>query len=698
MLDPLYCRMSDTRSRSSSGSGGDATGHLLQCPLCSAPYDEYDHEAKLLACHHSLCLGCAKQLAIDRQSFKCPLCRRKTAVPPKGGVAALQTNFYVSSVRDIVVPGTSTMESCPKHTGQPLLFFCETCMQPICMNCTVLDHEKSSGHVIKDITDTVKLHSEILQSKIQKADKALASRLNTLQCLKTEMGTLETTRAVAVDQVNETFVQLQSKLEGRKNALLKEIADTHDTKKKEIIEKAQSIKSEAKELQELKTGYQETVDTGNPIKIVKAATNIEAVRSLELMYQNETLAAETKGFIEWRYQKGLTTFVEAMNSFGEICTGKALPGQVDVSIPHCTAGLLTTVKVEILSTEGNEIDGLPVTVNVTAPNDAKLPNKTQNQGKGVYLVRFRPQIPGPHTLSILLLNKPLCDNSTRVFVVESNSPVQVIGSEGKKDGQLFHPTSVILGPNNLLYVADMGNKRIQMFDLEGRPAGTFGVGSSKATTYDIAINTATEELFCTKVAPDEETGRMVANSVRVFGLDGEKKRQFINRGMVNALFITLNSKGWIICSDAADNCVYIHSKEGTVLRKFGSAGAEPGQFQFPSAICVTRTDEICVSDTRNHRIQIFKADGNFIREFGVHGDEPGQLFSPRGVTVDAHSNVLVADSQNRIQVFRPDGTFVSLIDSQKDPINEPYNMAVTQDGHVYVADFKNNCVKKFKYM
>lgn len=691
--------MTDNKSRSSSSGSNshiDSTGHLLQCPLCSSPYDSYEHEAKLLSCHHSICLGCAKQLAIDRQAFKCPLCRKKTTVPSKG-VSALQTNFYVSGVRDIVVPGAPTTESCPKHSGQPLLFFCETCMQPICMNCTVLDHEKSSGHVIKDITDTVKLHSEILSSKVQKANKALVSKQNALQCLKTEMGTLETTKNVSIDQLNETFAQLQKKLEDRKASLLKEVEDTYTAKKKEIVEKAQTVKAEAKELQTIQADYQDTIDSGNPIRIVKSATNIEEIRSLELMYQNENNVKETKGFIEWKYERGLLSFVEALNNFGEVRTGKALPGQIDVSIPHCTASLSTTIKVEILSSEGNDIDGLPVTVNIIGPNDSKLVTKVHNQGGGMYLVRFRPKVPGPHSVFIMLLNKPLGDFS-RAFVVESNNPVQVIGTEGKKDGQLFHPTSVLLGPNNHLYVADMGNKRIHMFDLEGNPVGTFGVGSSKATTYDIAINTATEELFCTKVAPDEETGRMVANSVRVFGLDGEKKRQFINRGMINALFITLNSKGWIICSDAADNCVYIYSKEGTVLRKFGSSGSKPGQFQFPSAICVAKNDEIYVSDTRNHRIQIFKPDGNFVREFGSHGDEAGELFSPRGISVDDQGNVLVADSQNRIQVFRPDGTFVSLIDSQKDPISEPYNMTVTKDGHVYVADFKNNCVKKFKYM
>ncbi len=692
------CKMSETRSRTSSGSSGhgDSAGHLLQCPLCSAPYDEYQHEAKLLSCHHSMCLGCAQQLAIDRPAFKCPLCRKKTTVPAKG-VSALQTNFYVSSVRDIVVPGAPAAESCPKHSGQPLLFFCETCMQPICMNCTVLDHEKSAGHIIKDITDTLKLHTEILQAKVHKAERSIADKQNTLQCLRTEMGTLETTKSVAFERLNETFVQLQTKLEGRKKAVMKELEDLYTARKQEIVEKAQSLKVEAKQLQNINQGYQDMMAAGNPVKIVKAATDIDAMKQFEAMCQGGVGTKETKGFLEWKYEKGLVPCVEAISKFGEVRAAKALPGQIDVGVPHCTAGIATGIKVEILSLEGNELDGLPITVNITGPNETKLSNKVSSQGNGVYLVRFRPQLPGPHTIHLMFLGHPL-GNFSKAFVVESNNPVQVIGSEGKKEGQLFHPTSVCLGPNNMIYVADMGNKRIHMFDLEGGSAGTFTVGSSKATTYDIAINAATQELFCTKVAPDGETGRMTANSVRLFGLDGEKRRQFINRAMLNALFITVNSKGWIICTDAADNCAYIYTKEGTVLKKFGTPGTDPGQFQFPAAICVNKKDEIFIVDTRNHRIQMFQPDGNFLSQFGTHGSEPGQLFSPRGISVDDQGNILVADSQNRIQIFRTDGTFVTLIDSHSDPISEPYNMTVTSDGHVFVADFKNNCIKKFRYM
>ena len=61
-------------------------------------------------------------------------------------------------------------------------------------------------------------------------------------------------------------------------------------------------------------------------------------------------------------------------------------------------------------------------------------------------------------------------------------------------------------------------------------------------------------------------------------------------------------------------------------------------------------------------------------------------------------NILVVDSGNkRVQVFKQDGTFVSLIESLGDPLDQPRGMAVTNNGHIFVADRDNHCIKKYKY-
>lgn len=98
----------------------------------------------------------------------------------------------------------------------------------------------------------------------------------------------------------------------------------------------------------------------------------------------------------------------------------------------------------------------------------------------------------------------------------------------------------------------------------------------------------------------------------------------------------------------------------TAAQAWGSAGAESGNFQKPRAVAVAPDGSVYVSDTGNNRIQHLAADGTFIKAWG----STTQLLA--GVT----------EAQ--------DGTF-----------NEPWGIAVAQDGSVYVADTWNNRIQKF---
>ena len=41
---------------------------------------------------------------------------------------------------------------------------------------------------------------------------------------------------------------------------------------------------------------------------------------------------------------------------------------------------------------------------------------------------------------------------------------------------------------------------------------------------------------------------------------------------------------------------------------------------------------------------------------------------------------------------------MSCIESTGSKLNDPRGLAVSSDGHVYVADQKNHCVKQYRYM
>jgi hypothetical protein len=52
------------------------------------------------------------------------------------------------------------------------------------------------------------------------------------------------------------------------------------------------------------------------------------------------------------------------------------------------------------------------------------------------------------------------------IILQQDDKVTIIGKEGHKDGELYYPTDVEI-KNDLIYVADAYNNRVQVFDLNG---------------------------------------------------------------------------------------------------------------------------------------------------------------------------------------------------------------------------------------
>jgi DNA-binding beta-propeller fold protein YncE len=63
-----------------------------------------------------------------------------------------------------------------------------------------------------------------------------------------------------------------------------------------------------------------------------------------------------------------------------------------------------------------------------------------------------------------------------------------------------------------------------------------------------------------------------------------------------------------------------------------------------------------------NKISVFDSAGNFLRRWGKTGSGDGELMRPAGLAVEKNGNIIVVDSgNNRLQVFKPDGTFVGLV-------------------------------------
>ena len=138
---------------------------------------------------------------------------------------------------------------------------------------------------------------------------------------------------------------------------------------------------------------------------------------------------------------------------------------------------------------------------------------------------------------------------------------------------------------------------------------------------------------------------------------------------------------------------------GQLLFQFGGEGDGIGKLCRPWGVCCDKDGNIFVADRSNNRIQVFNPDGSFRHKFGSPGSRNGQFDRPAGVAIDHQGRVVVADKDNhRVQLFTTEGNFLLKFGEKGNKnaqFNYPWDVAISSEGRILVSDTRNHRVQLF---
>ena len=230
--------------------------------------------------------------------------------------------------------------------------------------------------------------------------------------------------------------------------------------------------------------------------------------------------------------------------------------------------------------------------------------------------------------------------------------VRIIGSRGSAPGQMDGPEGLCRDANGDLYVTDEHNRRINIFDKDGKFLRMFEVPQDPQT-----VMVWKDRVY---VALDKR------NYIACYSKEGRELFR-IGHAAVFPLLCWITIPGGIGLfalllllkkPRAAWGALGIFALAGA-----GGSAADylhhdsPGQFRLPDYILVSRDGTaLYITDRANARIQVTDMDGRFKFLFGSRGRGPSQFIDPKDLAWDADGNLVVADSDNsRLEVFTPDG-------------------------------------------
>jgi len=144
--------------------------------------------------------------------------------------------------------------------------------------------------------------------------------------------------------------------------------------------------------------------------------------------------------------------------------------------------------------------------------------------------------------------------------------------------------------------------------------------------------------------------------------------------------------------------VMVYTPGGKLLKQWGTLGAGPGQFIFPTDVAFDAAGRVFVSEYGDHdRIQVFTPDGRYLYEIGSFGQGPGQFARPQSMVIDGDILYVTDAANHRIAVFKTDGTFLrnlGTVGSAPGEFRFPYGLATDSRGRLIVSEFGNCRVQR----
>ena len=672
---------------------------FLSCGICLERYTT----PKVLPCLHTFCENCLQDYIPPHSiSVTCPICRQQSILP-EPGVCALQNNFFVIGLMDVVEKSSmctrckdahalskctdcnellcgecvntrcgsgdsdechrivslselalsqsddgdsmpkSTMLVCPKHAGQSLEFYCADCETAVCEDCTLCEH---STHRNLMLTEAIEEHRQTLQDLLQQAHTQIPVIRDTVSLIHQVAESLSQNFKDAETRVTDAFNCLSKILLQRKEDVLADLHSQYTAKQRTLDHQVESLEALLRSVDGCCECTQHTLTHGNETEVLLMRKEVTEKLSQLTCSEVETHADENPHIAfddaDLDHAKKLIT------NFGVIDSNSAVAHEtvaVGAGLKRCYANKPITVTITTKDCHGNVVNvvGSALAAELSSEEGKTLSTpKIVNNQNGTCDLTYVVDESGVFSLQINLYGQPIKHSPFKVKAYN-----EIAASSERSSSVSKIPKTA-------------GAKQRGM----KRPSSSRSHGSHR------------------------RSGLIEDDLIIRVGCKGRNRGEFTNPQGITCT----DSK--ILVADSNNQCVQVFSNSGDFKHRFGTCGRLAGQMQRPTGVTVTINGNYLVADYDNRWVSVFGPDGKYINKIGT-----GKLLGPKGVCVNHSGHIIVVDNKaSCVFVFQPNGKLLHKFGSRGNAQHQfagPHFCAVNADEDIIVSDFHNHCIKVF---
>jgi len=260
---------------------------------------------------------------------------------------------------------------------------------------------------------------------------------------------------------------------------------------------------------------------------------------------------------------------------------------------------------------------------------------------------------------------------------------------------LVRPQCGAVGPNGRIFITDVGNNSIFVFD---------PINGVLDVWKDADWSTPFISPIGIVALPDGRV--LVADSgagfIYVLDSTGAPLSKIGEHILKRPTGLAFDIKaGEIYVADTEAQDIKVFDLYGQLVRTIGSPGTGNGEFNRPSYLAF-KSGKLYVTDTLNARIQVFSSSGDFLSIVGGRGLYVGNLTHPKGVAVDSDENIYVIESfYDYLLIFNPQGKYLMPIGGSGQKPGKfflPAGIWIDGGDRIYIADMFNARVMVFQYL